>query len=148
MNTPGKQRGLYLREGDDEDGENPAPKARSDPANALQASTSTTAAVSECPLCTPSRLFTNNDELDVSIKAINLCFSRDPICSAQVKDDRHERRKTNVGVQHLKEWEGGSAEQLSAQLRVGCQSDGGNWEDDICFCNLDVLPRRLDHVPS
>lgn len=109
---PQKQGGLHMREddGDDEDEEeNTAPKARSDPTNApptLPASTSTTAAVGECPLCT--RPFTDNDQLNAHI---DWCLSREAIRSAQVEGDRRERRKTDAGVQHLNEWwKGGSAE--------------------------------------
>ena len=91
---------------DDEEEESTAPKARSDPANAPLASTSTAAAVGECPLCT--RPFTDNDELNAHI---DWCLSREAIRSAQVEGDRHERRKPDVGAQHLKEWwKGGSAE--------------------------------------
>jgi hypothetical protein len=104
---PQKQGGLHMREDDDSDEESTA-EARSDPANAPPplASTSTTAAVGECPLCT--RPFTDNDELNAHI---DWCLSREAIRSAQVEGDRRERRKTDVGVQHLNEWwKGGSAE--------------------------------------
>ena len=107
---PQKQGGLHhMREDDDDDEESTARKARwTDPANAPLASTSTvtTAAASECPLCT--RPFTDNDELNAHV---DWCLSRQAIRSAQVEADRRERGKTDVGVPHLKEWwEGGSAE--------------------------------------
>lgn len=96
-----KQRGLHMRDDDDDDEEGTAPKS------AQLASTSTTVAVGECPLCT--RPFTDNDELNAHI---DWCLSREAIRSAQVEGDRRERIKTDVGVQHLKEewWKGGSAE--------------------------------------
>ena len=108
---PEKQGGIHMCEGDGKyEDESTAPKARSDSANALLASTSTTAAVSECPLCT--RPFANNDELNAHI---DWCLSRDAIRSAQVEGDRAERRKVDVGVQHPKEWwKGGSSESTAA----------------------------------
>lgn len=100
-----------MLEDDDEDEEDgTAPRARrsdeADPAKAPLASTSTTAAASACPLCT--RPFTDNDELNAHV---DWCLSREAIRSAQVEGDRRERRKSDVGVQHLKEWwKGGSTE--------------------------------------
>lgn len=90
-----------MRDDEDDDEESTTPK------NAQLASTSTTVAVGECPLCT--RSFTDNDELNAHI---DWCLSREAIRSAQVEGDRRERIKTDVGVQHLKEewWKGGSAE--------------------------------------
>lgn len=104
---PEKQGGLHMREGDDKhEDESTTPKACSDSANALLESTSSTAAVSECPLCT--RPFATNDELNAHI---DWCLSRDAIRSAQVEGDRAERRKSDVGVQHPKEWwKGGFSE--------------------------------------
>jgi len=111
---PQKQGGFHMREDDDdEEEENTASKERSDPANAPLASTSTTAAVNECPLCT--RPFTDNDELNAHI---DWCLSREAIRSAQVEGDERERRKTDVGVQHLKDWwKGGSAEGTAASRK-------------------------------
>jgi DNA polymerase kappa len=101
-----------MREDEDEE-ESTAPKARSDPTNAPQASTSTTAAVGECPLCT--RPFKDNDELNAHI---DWCLSREAIRSAQVEGDRRERRKTDVGVEHLEEWwKGGSAESTATSRK-------------------------------
>jgi hypothetical protein len=101
-----------MREDEDEE-ESTAPKARSDPANAPLASTSTTAAVNECPLCT--RPFKDNDELNAHI---DWCLSREAIRSAQVEGDRRELRKTDVGVQHLEEWwKGASAESTAASRK-------------------------------
>ena len=99
-----------MREDDDDDeveDENEEESTpRSDPANAPLASTSTTAAVGECPLCT--RPFTDNDELNAHV---DWCLSREAIRSAQVEGDRREGRKTDAGVDHHKEWwKGGSAE--------------------------------------
>jgi DNA polymerase kappa len=97
-----KHRGLHMRDDDD----CPVPKARSDPDKAPSASTSTTATVIECPLCT--RPFTDNDELNAHV---DWCLSREAIRSAQVEGDRNERSKPEVGAQHLKEWwKGGSVE--------------------------------------
>jgi len=115
---PQRQGGLHMREDDDDDEdeneeESTALLARSDPANAPLASTSTTAAVGECPLCT--RPFTDNDELNAHI---DWCLSREAIRSAQVEGDRCERRKTDFGVQHPKEWwKGGSAESTAASRK-------------------------------
>lgn len=111
---PQKQGGVHMRGDDDYDKEeNTAPKARSDPANALLASTSTTAAASECPLCT--RSFTDNDELNAHI---DWCLSREAIRSAQVEGDRRERGDNDVGIQHRKErWKGGSAESTAASRK-------------------------------
>jgi len=110
--------GVHMREDEDEDNdeteeESTAPKARSDPANAPLASTSTTAAVGECPLC--PRSFTDNDELNAHI---DWCLSREAIRSAQVEGDRRERRKPDVGVEHLKEWwKGGSTENTAVSRK-------------------------------
>ena len=73
-------------------------KVQSDPAKAPPM-TSTTATVSECPLCT--RPFTDNDELNAHI---DWCLSREAIRSAQVEGDRSERMKLEISEQHLKEW--------------------------------------------
>jgi DNA polymerase kappa len=90
--------GRHIRDDDDDDG-CAVPKARSNPAKAPPASTSTTATVSECPLCT--RPFTDNDELNAHI---DWCLSREAIRSAQVEGDRSERKKPEVDAQNLKEW--------------------------------------------
>jgi DNA polymerase kappa len=111
-----RQAGLHMRDDDDDEEdeeEGTAPRAPSDPANMPLASTSTTAAVNECPLCT--RPFTDNDELNAHI---DWCLSRGAIRSAQVESDRGERRKADVGVQHLKEWwKGGSAESTATSRK-------------------------------
>lgn len=113
---PQKQGGLcHMREDDEEDEEeSTVPKTwRSDPTNAPLASTSTTGAASECPLCT--RPFTDNDELNAHV---DWCLSREAIRSAQVEADRRERRMTDAGVQHLKEWwKGGSTESTAASRK-------------------------------
>ena len=82
---------------DGDDDEYTVPKAQS--AKVPPMSTSTTAAMSECPLCT--RPFTDNDELNAHI---DWCLSREAIRSAQVEGDRSERRKPEISEQHLKEW--------------------------------------------
>jgi hypothetical protein len=98
---------------DDEEEEGTALLAWSDSANAPLASTSTTTAMGECPLCT--RSFRDNDELNAHI---DWCLSREAIRSAQVEGDRRERRKPDIGAQHLKEWwKGGSAESTAVSRK-------------------------------
>jgi DNA polymerase kappa len=99
---------------DEGDGDDNDEEESTAPKNARLASTSTTAAVGECPLC--MRSFTDNDELNAHI---DWCLSREAIRSAQVEGDRGERIKNDVGVQHLKEewWKAGSAESTAASRK-------------------------------
>jgi hypothetical protein len=112
---PQKQGGLHHHMSEDEE-ESTVPNAPwSDPANVPLASTSTstTAAASECPLC--ARPFTDNNKLNAHV---DWCLSREAIRSAQVEGDRRERIKTDVDVQHLKEWwKGGFAESTAASRK-------------------------------
>ncbi|KAI0295820.1 hypothetical protein B0F90DRAFT_1637231 [Multifurca ochricompacta] len=65
-----------------------------------------TAIVSECPLCT--RSFTDNDELNAHV---DWCLSREAIRSAQAKSGKSERRKLESSTKDLQEWwKVGSAE--------------------------------------